>query len=152
MILTKKQIKALAILNISDGLTASKFAVRYFDEPRHAYLFTAMSNQGNGACAGKKAWLCAGSFLAKLKKDGYAYVNLNEDGPGRYRITALGKLFLKACEKKGVCSICGCTENNACTNPKHGNCWWVNEEQTVCSHCACPDIANDPMTIHPKTK
>lgn len=50
----------------------------------------------------------------------------------------------------GVCSVCGCTWDNACHNPKHGNCWWVNDEQTLCSHCSVPEIKNDPKTEHPK--
>jgi len=35
----------------------------------------------------------------------------------------------------GICRYCGCTENAACYNPDNGSCWWVNDEQTICSHC-----------------
>lgn len=31
------------------------------------------------------------------------------------------------------CKQCGCTDNNACSHPEHGNCWWV--EPFLCSHC-----------------
>lgn len=31
------------------------------------------------------------------------------------------------------CKQCGCTDNNACSHPVHGNCWWV--EPFLCSHC-----------------
>lgn len=68
--LSPSRRKALEVLSNSAGLTAGSFAVQYYTEPRHRYLFTAVSNQGNGACAGKKAWLCAGSFLGKLCKEG----------------------------------------------------------------------------------
>ena len=54
----------------------------------------------------------------------------------------------------GVCRICGCTEDNPCEHPDHGTCWWVDDECTLCSHCAdlCDDpsenICNDPQTEH----
>ena len=51
--------------------------------------------------------------------------------------------------KRGTCRVCGCTENHACTNPTHGNCWWVDDTETLCSHCALPEIADDPFTFHP---
>ena len=54
----------------------------------------------------------------------------------------------------GVCRICGGTDENPCYNPDAGYCWWVDEEQTLCSHCA--DLAaegeysikDDPETVH----
>ena len=51
--------------------------------------------------------------------------------------------------KRGTCRVCGCTESHACTNPTHGNCWWVDASETLCSHCALPEIADDPFTFHP---
>lgn len=54
----------------------------------------------------------------------------------------------------GVCRICGCTEDNSCEHPDHGTCWWVDDDCTLCSHCAdlCDDpsenICNDPQTEH----
>ena len=54
----------------------------------------------------------------------------------------------------GVCRICGCTEDNPCEHPDHGPCWWVDDDCTLCSHCAdlCDDpsesICNDPQTEH----
>jgi len=50
--------------------------------------------------------------------------------------------------KKGVCRICGCTEDDPCHNPNVGNCWWADESQTICSHCADKTIAEDPETKH----
>ncbi len=49
----------------------------------------------------------------------------------------------------GICRICGCTAFDACNHPEYGACWWEDESQTVCSHCANPEIANDPATKHP---
>lgn len=49
---------------------------------------------------------------------------------------------------KGVCSVCGCTMNDPCYHPEHGFCWWADDEQTICSHCADEAIANDPRTVH----
>lgn len=64
--------------------------------------------------------------------------------------------LLKAIQvpEPGVCQICGCTECNPCYNPSSGTCWWVNEERTLCSHCAHMEddgeycIADDPETQH----
>lgn len=52
----------------------------------------------------------------------------------------------------GVCKECGCTWDNACQNPEHGNCWWVDDTETLCSHCYIDEIKNDPKTIHPNKK
>ena len=48
----------------------------------------------------------------------------------------------------GICRVCGCSEDNPCFNPKHGYCGWADETQTLCSHCANKEIAEDPETIH----
>ena len=64
--------------------------------------------------------------------------------------------LFKAVDKpvSGVCRVCGCTEDNPCYHPEHGYCYWVDEERTLCSHCAelCDDpsenICNDPLTEH----
>lgn len=48
----------------------------------------------------------------------------------------------------GICKVCGCTDNDPCFNPEHGNCWWVDETHELCSHCADPKIYNDPATNH----
>jgi hypothetical protein len=36
------------------------------------------------------------------------------------------------------CRVCGCTDTNACVDPEHGPCWWI--EQDLCSHCGEPAI------------
>ena len=59
------------------------------NDPSKEYLFNANTNTGNGACSGKKAWLCAGSLAGKLIKKGLAervYIGWSV----RYRITAKG--------------------------------------------------------------
>ena len=92
--ITRNEHKALQILRQcgSEGITASGFAVRYFTEPKHEYLFTAVSNQGNGACAGKKAWLCAGSYLGRLAKKGLVRKCIPRDrGADRFIITSKGE-------------------------------------------------------------
>ena len=48
----------------------------------------------------------------------------------------------------GVCKVCGCTDNDPCHNPAHGNCWWVDDSHELCSHCADKTIADDPATQH----
>lgn len=68
--LTVKQYKALRVLRENPDITAMRFAVLYYTEPSQQYLFTAVSNCSNGAAAGVKAKLCAGSLLGKLKKQG----------------------------------------------------------------------------------
>lgn len=70
--ITAKTYKALKILEHTRNLrvmTAKDFALAFWgnDESKQ-YLSTAVSNSGNGACSGKKAWLCAGSYLSALYK------------------------------------------------------------------------------------
>jgi len=48
----------------------------------------------------------------------------------------------------GVCRVCGCTWNDPCYNPKYGMCWWWDDKESVCSHCANKRIFNDPDTRH----
>jgi hypothetical protein len=51
-------------------------------------------------------------------------------------------------EKTGMCKICGCTWDNACFHPDFGTCWWINEEETICSHCSIPEIRDSEETEH----
>lgn len=48
----------------------------------------------------------------------------------------------------GVCRVCGCTDDNPCYHPDLGNCYWVDDEHTLCSHCAQEDVRDDPDTVH----
>ncbi len=88
--LTPKQAKAIAILRDHPGCTANTFAALYFTDASQETLFTAVSNQGNGACAGKKAWLCAGSLLGKLAKRGLVRRDYGS-GTGRFYLTFKGE-------------------------------------------------------------
>lgn len=91
--ISDKQAKALKILTEHPGLSAMKFAAYYFDKPEQEYLFTVVSNQGNGACAGKKAWLCAGSMLGKLRKKQLVGID-HYDVSSKYFVTARGRKAL----------------------------------------------------------
>ena len=95
--ITEKKAKALRILREKPGITAREFAVRYFDAPENEILFTAVSNQGNGACAGKKAWLCAGSLLGKLYRQGLVWKNLYSN-PSVFALSEIGWKALDAYE------------------------------------------------------
>lgn len=89
--LTPTQRKALEILYRSPNITANRFAHLFYTGTDKEYLLDAVSNQGNGACAGKKAWLCAGSYLAKLAKKGLVIKRYPRNGgPGRYELTHKG--------------------------------------------------------------
>lgn len=70
------------------------------DEPDKRYLFEARTNTGNGACVGKKAWLCAGSLLGKLSKQGLAKSVIIGCKYG-YCITSKGKDEIMKYEEKG---------------------------------------------------
>lgn len=56
--------------------------------------------------------------------------------------------------QRGICKVCGCSNENPCYHPVHGYCWWVDDSQTLCSHCAHLEdegeycIADDPLTEH----
>lgn len=92
--MTPRQIHALTILKEHPGISANAFAGFYFTRPEQEYLFSAASNQGNGACRGKKAWLCAGSLLGKLCKLGLVYRNFDRYGSMGYHLTANGRAAL----------------------------------------------------------
>ncbi len=94
MNISEKDKKALTILSKDGPMMARDFAMQYFDGPEHQYLFTAVSNQGNGACAGKKAWLCAGSLLGRLVKRGLAKRTLVSD-IWMFAVTGQGRDLLR---------------------------------------------------------
>jgi hypothetical protein len=80
--------KALRILSNHPAITYSGFAEKMWpDNPMHQKA----SNGGHGSQRGKAAWLCAGSYLAKIQKKGYFYTLLN----GEFRLTQLGKDALR---------------------------------------------------------
>lgn len=66
--MTKRMKEALIIINQKPGITARQFGEEFFPYEEFPILHDAVTNTGNGACSGKKLWLCAGSYLAKLRK------------------------------------------------------------------------------------
>jgi len=105
--ITDKTYKALKILeptkDYSVVMSAFVFANHFWgDDPEKQYLFTAMTNNGNGATASKKAWLCAGSYLSKLAKKGLVRWQPSLKGyhSTGYQITSKGLETIKEYETK----------------------------------------------------
>lgn len=85
---------ALSILVEHPWLTASAFAQHFW--PRDAIVHRRVSNTGNGATRGKVAWLCAGSYLAKLVKSGYIKRVLDDNGvTALFSLTSKGRSHLE---------------------------------------------------------
>lgn len=97
--LTKNARRALEILNNVKGpyygMTARAFSYSYFEGTPYEYLLTAHSKQGNGSCHGKKAWLCAGSYLKRLCNKGLVKDIYIKNVGWRYQITQKGRDLLK---------------------------------------------------------
>lgn len=49
-------------------------------------------------------------------------------------LVEMAELYLEG----GICSECGCTENNACFDEDRGPCWWIRPG--LCSHCCGPTL------------
>lgn len=105
LMITEKTYKALKVLentSFSNPMTANSFALILWGEDEDKrYLFTAVSNGGNGACAGKKAWLCAGSMLGRMAKKGLVkwYSRTLSGTNTGYCITNMGKRSVEEYEK-----------------------------------------------------
>jgi hypothetical protein len=84
--MTDKTKQALTILSqYPKGVSCAFFAEKMWpDSPMHRKV----SNQGNGATRGKAAWLCAGSYLAKLRQQGL----VSKDANGLYTLARGVKL------------------------------------------------------------
>lgn len=90
--MTTSQYKALTILkNTSwgDGFSAAGFAKKMWPDSN---MHKSSKNTGNGACRGKAAWLCGGSYLAKLRK--LELVNVYGENLNRFYLTQKGKKAL----------------------------------------------------------
>lgn len=99
---TPTQLKALGILKNTSYLKpiqATEFAIAMWPD---SSMHKKTSNQGNGACVGKAAWLCAGSYLGKLYKKGWISTVRY---PGGYYITKDGRAVLEGI--KWNCESCG---------------------------------------------
>lgn len=103
--LTKTQRQCLQAINSSTEkwLTAAGIAKSLWPD---SHMHTKSSNQGNGACHGKAAWLCGGAYGRKLEKLGYTRhcpmpsrdMARDYSGQWGYRITPLGIKMLEADE------------------------------------------------------
>lgn len=94
MKLSKKSIKALKILNkysYPNGLTASDFAKEMW---ANSPAWKRSYNTGNGATRGKGMWLCAGSYLSKLRYKGLVYVDYDR-GYSLYTLSSRGRELLE---------------------------------------------------------
>jgi len=66
--LTAFQVKALNYLSTVERTTPRVFAEKMWPDSN---MHSRSSNQGNGSCRGKAAWLSGGSYLRKLEKKGW---------------------------------------------------------------------------------
>lgn len=81
-----KTLKALTILKDTtyrEPMYCRDFALRMWPDSN---MHRKVSNQGNGATTGKAAWLCAGSYLSKLKTKKL----VSNHGTSGYYITSEG--------------------------------------------------------------
>jgi hypothetical protein len=88
--------------------------------------------------------------MSKAERVQFIRKNLTEDekreiSSGIY----LPDTYMETFGTRGTCQVCGCTPYDACTHPDYGNCWWANEDEALCSHCADETLANDPATKRP---
>lgn len=93
-IMTDRQKEALIILEHStydNPMRSSEFAQKFW--PDHL-MHVQVTNTGNGACHGKKAWLCDGSYLAKLIKMGWV-IRYTKHEFGGFKITSKGIIELE---------------------------------------------------------
>ena len=96
MAITEKQKEALIIMSQHTQLSVRAFSEKFWPDSN---MHTKVSNQGNGATAGKAAWLCGGSYLSKLEIKGWVKKafwdeNGNENGISVYQITELGRSLI----------------------------------------------------------
>jgi len=92
--LTVRQLQALRIIQFEPRIRPQIFAQLFW--PNHI-MHRAISNQGNGACAGKKAWRCAGAYLGKLCRAGLVKAEntaMNSDNRIVFSLTPAGEQAL----------------------------------------------------------
>lgn len=97
MKITETQKKALNILKETtwrNPMRVGEFALRMWPDSN---MHLTSKNTGNGATRGKAAWLCGGSYLAKLQKLKLVYKSYSDNGNGVSvcYITELGKKELQ---------------------------------------------------------
>lgn len=92
--MTEKQAKALNIIKDNPGIRAREFSEKMWPDGPHR----RSKNGGNGSQVGKGMWLCAGSYFAKLRKDGLitsVFGNVREQKITGKGIELLGAYNLK---------------------------------------------------------
>lgn len=89
-----------------------------------------------------------GQFHINVDNDEYNPVCFLSYSVARGYYTYSEGISSKGITAPGICRTCGCTENDPCHHPDHGTCWWADESETICSHCADPEISNSPQTQH----
>lgn len=93
--ITEKTYKALTIIRDNKRLRATEFAQKMWGDTK-TNMFVKVSNTGNGATAGKAAWLCAGSYIGRLKKMKLVHYGSLEG----YDLTDKGREAIKEFETK----------------------------------------------------
>ncbi len=92
--ITEKTYKALKYLKDHPNASYSSFAMEMWPDSN---MHTKSSNTGNGACRGKAAWLCAGSYIGKLKSKKLVWHSFNQR---THSITRDGEKAMEEFEKK----------------------------------------------------
>lgn len=92
MKISKRCLEALKIIG-DRKISASEFAQKFWPDSN---MHKKVSNQGHGATRGKAAWLCAGSYMGKLKDKGLVKDALwdkygNYISGSSYKLTEKGK-------------------------------------------------------------
>ena len=95
--LTVVQIKALRIIRDNPEIRAAYFAELMWPDSN---MHRKVSNQGHGACRGKAAWLCGGSYMGKLRNKGLIKYYNFEGYSWTYRLTSKAKKLLDAKSQK----------------------------------------------------
>lgn len=97
--MTPFQLKALKLIKKHPGITASRFAELMWPK---SDMHKKSSNQGNGACTGKAAWLAAGSHIGKLRKMYLVEYATDNSGFFRgYKLTPKGEQLLASVLAEG---------------------------------------------------
>lgn len=92
--MTEFQRKALEYLRDHPrGVKAADIAAHLWPD---SVMHYKTSNQGNGACRGKAAWLCGGAYLSKLTKRGWSYWSSTHISTGAYYISDEGRAALSS--------------------------------------------------------
>jgi hypothetical protein len=78
--ITNSQKRALLILketSITNRMMPREFALKMWPDSN---MHNTTKNTGNGACRGKAAWLCGGSYIGKLAAKGWVTRGMEDCG------------------------------------------------------------------------